>query len=177
MCDFGDIFPSVTGTDDISFWKNPVLRAIRAFITNPVRDKNSYSQWLINYPWYVAGAGQSIIVASADQHLLVEAGSPNVTFNADVEAGRELPIYNDLHFITVGPVTIARPSFQRDGPVLVVNAASRDHFEVLETTLPRVSVELNNPDMKSHTQVYTWSLSTGGTQDVTLIVSCKLFFL
>ena len=126
----------------------------------------------------VAGAGQSITVATADQHLLVEAGSPNVTFNADVVAGTEVPVYSDLQFQT-GGVSIARPSFQPDGPVLVVNTGYLDHFEVLETTLPRVSVKLNYPDMKSHTQVYSWSLSTGGTppQDVTLLVSGEPFMI
>ena len=126
----------------------------------------------------VAGAGQSITVAFADQHLLVEAGSPNITFNADVVAGTELPIYNDLQFHTAGGITIARPSAQPNGPVLVVNPDNQDHFEVLETTLPRVSVKLNYPDMKAHTQVYRWSLMTSSAppQDVPLIMSCKLFF-
>ena len=73
-------------------------------------------------------------------------------------------------------MSIARPSFQPDGLVLVVNPGYQDHFEVLETTPPLVSIKLNNPDMKAHTQVYRWYLSTGSTKDVPLIVSCKLFY-
>ena len=124
----------------------------------------------------VAGAGQSINVSTADQHLLVEAGSPNVTFNADVLAGTEVPVYNDLQF-QMGGVGIARPSFKPTGPVLVVNTAFQDHFEVLETTPPLASVKINNPDMKAHTQVYSWILLTGSTQDVTLIVSGEPFMI
>ena len=124
----------------------------------------------------VAGAGQFITVAIEEQYLLVEAGSPNITFNADVEAGAEVPVYIALQFITRSGKNIARPSGQADGPVLTVNQGFQDHFEAMETTLPRVSVKLNNPDMKAHTEVYRWSLLTGGTQEVPLIVSCKLCF-
>ena len=127
------------------------------------------------YSLYVAGAGQSITVATADQHLLVETGSPNITFNADVVAGTAVPVYNDLQF-RMGGVPIARPSFNADGPVMVITQGTPDGFEVLETTPPLVSVKSNNPDMKAHSQVYSWLMSTASTQDVALIVSRKLFF-
>ena len=124
------------------------------------------------YFLYVAGAGQrgTITIAEADQHLLVEDGSPNVTFNADVVAGTAVPVYNDLQF-RMGGVPIARPSFNANGPVMVITEGAPDGFEVLDTTPPLVSVKLNNPVMKTHTQVYSWLMSTADTKTVPLIVS------
>ena len=83
-----------------------------------------------------------------------------------------MPAYRDLLF-SMGSMTIARPSNQPTGPVMVINSAYRNHFEILSTTLPRVSVKLNNPDMTSHTQVFMWFMLTGSAppQDVPLIVS------
>ena len=114
----------------------------------------------------------SITIADEDRHLLAEAGSPEITFNADIVPKADIDLQNDIQFI-MGVENIARPSNNPTGPVMVVNTAYESHFEVLATTAPRVSVKLTKPNVTSHTQVFKWAMLSSSVEPkhVPLIVS------
>ena len=102
---------------------------------------------------------------------MVKTGSPDVTFNAHVVPGADTPVSRDLQFI-MGPKVIAHPS-NKPGAVMEIDATYQNHFEILQTTLPRVSIKLNNPVMKIHTQVFKWASHANSSiyVEVPLIVS------
>ena len=126
----------------------------------------------------VAGAGYNITVAEEDQYLMVQVGSSGITFNVDVVPGAEVPLHRDLLF-SMGGSTIAFPSNDPTGAVIAINSAYQNNFEVLNTTLPLVSVKLKNPNMTSHTKVFKWATTTGKPtpKHVHLIVSGEPLFL
>ena len=127
----------------------------------------------------LAGAGQSVTITIAieGQHLLVEARSPSITFSAEILPAADTPLYDDLVFQRGDGKIIARPSGEARGPAMIVNPTYLDQFEILDTKPPAVSIVLNKPDMKLHTQVYRWTtfITFGNPVDVPLIVSGELF--
>ena len=116
------------------------------------------------------------MIASEDQHLLAKAGSPGVTFNADILPDAGHHVYNILLFY-MDNKPVARPSYNQTGPVMIINDGYEDHFEILATTLPRVSVKLNKPNMTSHTQLFQWVMTAPPlAANVSLIVSGEYVF-
>ena len=123
--------------------------------------------WNVN----VVGVVQPPTFASEDRYLMVESGGAGIIFNRDIVPQEEINLYNDIVFAT-GASNVARPSNSPAGPVMVINTEYKTHFEVLETTAPRVSIKLNKPDMTSHTQVFRWfMLSNSAVREFSLIVS------